>query len=75
MSGPKLPVISGKKTITAFIKNGWTVNRQVGSHVILVREGSDVVLSIPLHDPLKKGTLRKLIKLSGLTIKEFVDLL
>ncbi len=75
MPGAKLPVISGKKAIKAFIKNGWTVNRQVGSHVILVKEGSDVVLSIPLHDPLKKGTLRKLIRLSGLSIEEFVDLL
>jgi predicted RNA binding protein YcfA (HicA-like mRNA interferase family) len=71
----KLPVISGKEAAKAFITAGWRVDRQVGSHLILLKTGSDVVLSIPLHKELKRGTLRKLIGLSGLTKNEFMEFL
>ncbi len=39
------------------------------------KAGLDVTLSVPLHDELKRGTLRNLIKDSGLTVKEFVTLI
>ncbi len=51
----KLPVISGEKAVKAFVKAGWKVDRIVGSHVILRKEGSPVTLSVPLHRELKKG--------------------
>jgi predicted RNA binding protein YcfA (HicA-like mRNA interferase family) len=69
----RLPVISGEHH--RFIRAGWKADRQVGSHLILVKTGSDVVLSIPLHGELKSGTLRKLISLAGLTKEEFIRLL
>jgi hypothetical protein len=34
-----------------------------------------VVLTVPLHDEIAPGTLRKLIRLSGLTVDEFLGLL
>jgi predicted RNA binding protein YcfA (HicA-like mRNA interferase family) len=71
----KLPIISGKKAAKAFIKAGWKVDRQVGSHLILVKTGSDVVLSIPLHKELKGRTLRKLVSLAGFTKEDFITLL
>jgi predicted RNA binding protein YcfA (HicA-like mRNA interferase family) len=61
---PKLPVISGEKAIKAFIRAGWKVDRQVGSHVILRKEGSPITLSIPLHRELKKGLLRETFELA-----------
>ncbi|WP_456474234.1 type II toxin-antitoxin system HicA family toxin, partial [Candidatus Pyrohabitans sp.] len=64
---PKLPVISGKKAVKAFSKAGWYPHRQVGSHLVMRKEGSRVTLSIPLHKELKPGLLRKLIKDAGLT--------
>ncbi len=45
MCMPKLPVISGEKAVKAFVKAGWKVDRIVGSHVILRKEGSPVTLS------------------------------
>jgi len=45
----KLPVISGEKAVKAFVKAGWKIDRVVGSHVILRKEGSTVTLSVPLH--------------------------
>jgi predicted RNA binding protein YcfA (HicA-like mRNA interferase family) len=70
-----LPLISGKKAIKAFNKDGWIVKRQSGSHIILVKPGSIVTLSIPNHKEVKRGTLRSLIKDAGLSVSEFIDLL
>ena len=67
---------SGERMIKAFQKWGWQIARQKGSHVILQKEGSDAILSIPIHagKTVKRGTLRALIKDSGLTVAEFLDL-
>ena len=72
---PKLPIISGIEAIKAFSKAGWTPQRQVGSHVVLRKEGSKVTLSVPKHRELKPGLLRNLIKAAGLTVEEFEKLL
>jgi len=72
---PKLPIISGVEAIKAFSKAGWIPNRQVGSHVVLRKEGSRITLSVPKHRELKPGLLRDLIKAAGLTVEEFEKLL
>ncbi len=72
---PKLPVISGTEAIKAFSRAGWQVARQKGSHVQMVKEGHEAILTVPLHPELDRGTLRALIRLSGLTVEEFVGLL
>lgn len=73
----KLPVVSGEKAIKAFSNAGFVKVRQRGSHVRLEKiEGNDIIkLTVPLHNPMKKGTLSRLIKDGGLTIDEFVNLL
>ena len=71
----RLPIISGMKAIKAFSKAGWIPHRQVGSHVVLRKEGSKVTLSIPKHKELKPGLLRHLIKAAGLTVDDFEGLL
>ena len=73
----KLPVVSGEKAIKAFINAGFVKVRQRGSHVRLEKiEGNDIIkLTVPLHNPMKRGTLSRLIKDAGLTIDEFVKLL
>ena len=71
----KLPIISGMAAIKAFSKVGWVPHRQVGSHVVLRKEGSKVTLSIPKHKELKQGLLRHLIKAAGLTVDEFNGIL
>jgi predicted RNA binding protein YcfA (HicA-like mRNA interferase family) len=68
---PKLPVISGADAVKAFRKAGWRVDRQRGSHVVMLKEGSDVSLSVPQHREIAPGTLRSLIRSAGLTVEEF----
>jgi len=43
--------------------------------MILSKAGSLVTLSIPDHRELATGTLRKLIRLSGLTVGQFLEFL
>ena len=69
-----LPAISGKEAVRAFVRDGWQIARQRGSHVILVKEGHVATLSVPDHREVAKGTLRTLIRVSGLTVERFVDL-
>ncbi len=71
----RLANISGKEAVKAFQKAGWQPLGQVGSHLVMVKPGVRVNLSIPQHKELSIGTLRSLIRHSGLTVEQFLDLL
>jgi predicted RNA binding protein YcfA (HicA-like mRNA interferase family) len=70
-----LPSTSGERAVRAFQKAGWKKDRQRGSHVILIKPGSLASLSIPQKRELAPGTLRALIRASGMTVAQFEDLL
>lgn len=72
---PKLPVCKGKEAVKAFEKHGWFLARYIDDHFILKKQGERFLLSVPDHNPLKKGTLRKLIRDAGLSIDDFIKLL
>lgn len=72
---PKLPVISGKKALRVFEKDGWIYKRKHGSHMIMVKSGVRVTLSIPDHRELDRGLLRGLISDAGITVQQFIELL
>ena len=55
---PKLPVISGAEAVKAFERAGWRVDRQRGTHVVMLKSGHIASLSIPQHKELAPGTLR-----------------
>jgi predicted RNA binding protein YcfA (HicA-like mRNA interferase family) len=71
---PPLPILSGRDVVKAFAKNGWQMVRQRGSHMVLVKPGFMATLSVPDHREIAKGTLRSLIRSSGLTVEEFTAL-
>jgi predicted RNA binding protein YcfA (HicA-like mRNA interferase family) len=71
----RLGNISGKEAAKAFEKAGWLARGQAGSHLILTKAGIRANLTIPLHSELAQGTLRALIRVSGLTVDEFLELL
>jgi len=70
-----LPVASGAEVVKAFVRAGWRVDRQKGSHVILLKAGHVASLSVPQHSELAPGTLRALIRAAGLSVEEFTALL
>lgn len=71
----RLTNISGKEAAKAFQRAGWLPIGQVGSHLVLIKPGIRVNLSIPQHRELSVGTLRALIRNAGLTVDEFLELL
>jgi predicted RNA binding protein YcfA (HicA-like mRNA interferase family) len=71
----RLPVISGAVCIKALAKMDFVIDRQRGSHVILVREDPRMTVCVPDHQELDRGTLRAIIRQVGLSVDEFTDLL
>jgi predicted RNA binding protein YcfA (HicA-like mRNA interferase family) len=71
----RLPVVSGGQAVKAFVRAGWRVDRQRGSHVVLLKQGHIASLWVPQHPALAPGTLRALIRAAGMTVDEFSALL
>jgi predicted RNA binding protein YcfA (HicA-like mRNA interferase family) len=69
------PVVSGAEAVKAFQRAGWRVDRQRGSHVVLLKPGHIASLSVPQHAELAPGTLRALLRAAGLSLEEFTALL
>lgn len=71
---PRLPVLTAKKVERALLHGGFKFIRQHGSHRIYVKNSQAV--TIPFHGgDLRKGTLKSIVKQSGLTFEEFFRLL
>lgn len=69
MTRPQL--CSGAEAVRKFQNIGWTIDRQKGSHVMMVKGGYFYTLSIPQHKELGIGLIRKLIKQAEISIEEF----
>ena len=75
---PKLKTLSGTDVIKILSSLGFNVTNQKGSHVKLSRisnNGLREILTVPNHKELDKGTLRSIIRMSDLTVDEFIKLL
>lgn len=74
---PKVPRITGEEAITAFGKAGYNLDRVNGAHHILRHPERVSRLSIPVHKgrTLGVGLLCRQIKVAGLTVEEFIDLI
>lgn len=53
--------VSGKQLIKALSSLGFSVARQSGSHVRLVHDQSGEAITIPMHDPIRIGTLARIV--------------
>ena len=72
----KLPVVSGRELCKILKKIGYSIDHQTGSHIILRNEDSPHRrLSVPDHKEIAKGTLRSILRQSGLSADEFKDLI
>ena len=71
----RLGNISGKDAVKVFQRAGWRPLGQVGSHMVMVKQEAKANLSIPQHKELSVGTLRALIRASGMSVDEFLALM
>jgi len=65
---------NGANASKAFQRAEWRADRQRGSHLVMLKAGHIASLSIPQHRELAPGTLRALIRASGMTVEEFRQL-
>jgi predicted RNA binding protein YcfA (HicA-like mRNA interferase family) len=71
-----LPVVSGRETVRALRKIGYALDHQRGSHMILRQEEKPHRrVTVPDHKEVARGTLRAIIRETGLTVAEFNALL
>ena len=73
----KLPRdVDADKLVRVLAQYGYRVSRQVGSHIRLTKQDGTAHITIPNHNPIKIGTLHKMIKdvcaVNNLDISEFV---
>ena len=72
----KLPVISGKQVCTILKKIGYYIDHKTGSHIILRNENPPFRrVTVPNHKEVAKGTLRSIMRQTGLTLEEFMELM
>ncbi len=72
----KLPILSGKDLVKTLSKIGFIHIRTKGSHAILVKEEEKkIMIPVPLHKELAKGTLKNIINRAGLTLDNLLELI
>ena len=71
-----LPIISGQEIVKAPKKLGFELDRQRGSYMML-RQSFEPYrrIVVPNHRNVAKGTLRSIIRETGLTVEDFQALL
>ena len=69
---PALPVVSGRRTIRALGKLGYSEVSRRGSHVKLRNESGRTVI-VPDHRELARGTLASILRQAGVPIEDFLD--
>ncbi|KAB2850802.1 MAG: type II toxin-antitoxin system HicA family toxin [Hyphomicrobiaceae bacterium] len=65
---PELRVMSGRDVCRILAAHGFSQVRQRGSHIIMQRQqsGGTTTVPVPDHDEIRRGTLRSIIRQSGL---------
>jgi predicted RNA binding protein YcfA (HicA-like mRNA interferase family) len=70
---PKLPVLSANEVIKVLRRFGFVVYRQSGSHIHLWNEERKLLVTVPNHPELAKGTLISILKQAKIEREEFLS--
>lgn len=70
---PKLPVLSAKDVIKVLAKSGFLVHRQTGSYIHLWNEDQRLLVTVPNHQELAKGTLISIMKQAKMEREVFLS--
>ena len=69
----RLPQISGQQLVRALERLGFTVRRQHGSHIILRRDDPFAQTVVPNHRQIDRGTLRAIIRQTGISAEDLTE--
>lgn len=74
--GSPLPVVRVREVVAALERAGFSRHHQTGSHLVLKHASRPARVTVPMHSgDLKRGTLRSIIRESGMTVEQFLELL
>ena len=75
--GSRLPLIGTRDVIKALerVEFRQVAGRGKGSHTFMYRDDPPTGITVPLANPVSRGTLRAIIRQAGLTVDDFVSLL
>ena len=73
----KLPRVPGREVVRALERTGFVVDRQRGSHIVLIHPQNRRRVTVPVHAGriVKPGTLTGILDDAGLSVEEFIALL
>jgi len=70
----KLPRdISGTQAVKALQRLGFSITRQVGSHVRMAK--AEKRTTVPMYRFIVPGTLQSILRQAGVSVEEFMDVL
>ncbi|MDO8428626.1 MAG: type II toxin-antitoxin system HicA family toxin [Candidatus Diapherotrites archaeon] len=70
----KLSNVSWNELVKVLSLIGYAVDHQKGSHLILIKQGFGRTV-VPKRDSLPKGTLRAILRQTGFSVEDFLNLL
>lgn len=75
----KLPILHYKVVVKALEKAGFEIVGSRGSHLRLKRKKQSAddnprMVIVPMHKEIARGTLRNILRRSGLTLEELLEL-
>ena len=71
----KLPSVSGSEVVSALQKLGFSVRRQHGSHMVMRRDDPFAQTVVPQHRQIDRGTLRAILRQTGISAEELIKVL
>ena len=73
----KVPSLGPRQIVRALERDGWEGLRQRGSHLRMHKIiGSETLrVTIPIHNPVKRSTLSRILKQARIDVDRFVELL
>jgi len=72
---PRLTPAPYRNLVRVFLKAGFTVSRQEGSHVVMNRPGTERPIVIPKYDEVGVPIIKNCLKTAGMERDEYFRLL
>lgn len=69
---PRLSDCKPRDVLRVLRRHGFDEVRRSGGHAILKKPNHRFLVSVPVHDTVKKGTLAQIIRTAGLTTEQFL---
>ena len=71
----RLRVLSGREACDILSRHGFSEARRRGSHIVMQKKLAVGTITVPVpdHDELRIGTLRAIIRQSGVARREFEE--